>query len=86
MVCRWQVPVWIRSECSFPALSADAYTCSMNAHERQYCGCLVMDGPERSLVIRVKMTSALACNRSDQGGQLLMVWAWQVPDWGGSDC
>ena len=44
-----------------------------------------MDGPDMSLVGGVKMTSALACNRSDRGGQLLMVWAWQVPDWGGSD-
>ena len=88
MVCRWQVPNWIRSECIYLALSADACTCSMLAHEIQYYGCLVhsMDAPERSLVSRMKMTSALDCDRSERGGRLLMVCAWQVPDWGGSDC
>ena len=43
--------------------------------------CLLM----HRLVERVRMTSALASDRSDGGGRLLMVWAWQVSDWGGSD-
>ena len=61
---RWQVPIWIRSEiaseCSFLALSADAYTCSMDAHERQYSGSLVhiCSLLTRSLVKRVKVTSS----------------------------
>ena len=42
--------------------------------------CLLM----HRLVERLRMTSALASDRSDGGGRLLMVWAWQVSDWGGS--